>query len=1118
MRRTMWVWWACLLGGLLVAAVCVGLQAPARAAERMAPAANPGDVVINEVAWAGHAGLTSDEWVELYNNTAITISLVGWRLYSSDGKPAITLTGEIPPLGYYLIERDDDSTVSDIPADWMGSFGSSSGAGLANTGEALTLTDHLDNVIDTANGDGGGWPAGTASSGVITYATMERIDPTGPDTDTNWASNNGITRNGLDANSNPINGTPKARNSCYQPPATPVADLSIAKSGPLTATRGSIITYRIALSNTGTATATGTLLTDTLPVGVTFITQTGPFTLLATEPLVWDAGDVLSGAVHAITVTAQVSDTASGVLVNVITATTSASETVTANNSAVWTTTLLPRIRLYALAPVNYGGSKEAAALVNLDPYTVSLSGWRLNDAPTSTGAISLPATATIGPGQILWLAQDADGFYPVWGLDADWAAQAITRTVPPLNGSWPGFTDAGEAAYLLDGSGSVVDALAYGDGSASQGWSGPAVPYKYAGYDDGQVLYRKLDQASGLPVPDTDTAADWAQDPTDPINGRKLRFPGWDLEALFFPAEITATANVTLAVAPDGAFDLVSQTIASAQHTLRVEAYTLESLALYQVISDRIRAGVVVTILLESTPTGGMNNAEKWIAQQLHNPPTSTIYFIGNTAARYRYQHSKFVLVDERLALVSTDNFGENGMPSDRKDNGTLGHRGFIAVSDSPGVIARLAEIFRRDCDPIHRDVDFYSAAYAPPANFTPLPPPDWTTYTAHFSASLAATADHLTVMHAPEHTLRDRDSLLGLLAQAADGDQIAVMQLNEPFTWTAVAGSAGLNPRLQALIAAARRGATVRILLDEYYDNGSNITTCLTLDSVAAQESLSLACRLVNVAGLGLHAKAFLVSADGERWVHLGSINGTETSNKANREVALQFRSPGAYEYLLAVFDHDWARAHGPMLHRVYLPLALRDHVPPADYPLISEVFINPDGDDVGKEWIELYNPGPDVSIAGWMLGDAINVGDYGDGRYAFPAGAQLLRGHTVVAASCATNFAGAYGRNPDYEWTNCDATVPDLTPVGAWDGFGLALGNESDEALLLNVSGALVDSVAWGGVPRVGVIPFTAYTTTFPAGASLRRYPPDVDRNDCTRDFYVDYSPSPGAVAGN
>lgn len=779
-------------------------------------------------------------------------------------------------------------------------------------------------------------------------------------------------------------------------------------------------------------------------------------------------------------------------------------------------------VRLYALAPANYAGSRESAAIINLESHTVSLDSWRLNDDP-GAGGVSFPASASIGPGEILWLAQDADGFYSVWGFDADWAAQAITRPVDTLSGTWPGFTDAGEAAYLFDASSSLVDALAYGTGSASQGWAGSAVPYKYTGHSDGQVLYRKLDQATSLPVTDTDTAADWAQDPDDPINGRKLRYPGWDLEDLFFPAEIAATANVTLAVAPEGTLAVVSQTIASAQHTLRIEAYTLESIPLYQVISDRIQAGVVVTILLESQPPGGVEDVGKWIAQRLHNPPASSVYFVNGTAERYSYQHAKFILVDDRLALVSTDNLGENSMPSDPIANGTLGHRGFVAVTDSPGVITRLAEIFRRDCDPAHHlDVVPYDDPYAPPGGFTPLPPPDWTTYTARFTAPLATTVSQITVLHAPENALRDQDGLLGLLGRADSGDRIVVMQLNEPFTWTTGAGWAGLNPRLQALVAASRQGAEIRVLLDEYYDDplaaNSNTATCLALNQIAAQEGLSLICRLANVTGLGIHAKVFLASVDGERWVHLGSINGTETSNKRNREVALQLRSAQAHDWMLTVFDHDWDLGHRPLVHRILLPMVMRDYAP-ADYPLITEVFINPsEQDETAYEWVEIYNPGPGVSIAGWKLGDAINVGDFGDGRYSFPAGAQLARGQVMVVAACATNFSAAYGFNPDYEWTDCSPEVTNLEPGGSWEGFGLALGNEADEVLVQDTGDALVDSTAWGGTSRAGVIPFTDFETAFPSDASLKRHPPNTDHDDCSRDFYVSYSPSPGVVAGN
>ena len=64
----------------------------------------------------------------------------------------------------------------------------------------------------------------------------------------------------------------------------------------------------------------------------------------------------------------------------------------------------------------------------------------------------------------------------------------------------------------------------------------------------EGQILYRKLDQATGLPVPDTDTAADWAQATDDNINGKKVLYPGWDLERYFRPETFSEPATVTYA------------------------------------------------------------------------------------------------------------------------------------------------------------------------------------------------------------------------------------------------------------------------------------------------------------------------------------------------------------------------------------------------------------------------------------------------------------------------------------------------------------------------------------------------------------------------------------------
>ena len=128
------------------------------------------------------------------------------------------------------------------------------------------------------------------------------------------------------------------------PPPPPEADLGLAKSGPAVALAGDTITYTIRVSNTGTAAATGTIVTDTLPTEVAFVTYTtslaNSFTQVGND-LIWDLGDVPTDTANAeIVVEAIVSPTlANGSsFTNTVIGTTTYTETGTANNSASVTT------------------------------------------------------------------------------------------------------------------------------------------------------------------------------------------------------------------------------------------------------------------------------------------------------------------------------------------------------------------------------------------------------------------------------------------------------------------------------------------------------------------------------------------------------------------------------------------------------------------------------------------------------------------------------------------------------------------------------------------------------------------------------------------------------------
>jgi hypothetical protein len=165
----------------------------------------------------GTATSSDDEWLELYNITSKSVDLSGWRFHSltgDDPSPNIVFASKsIEPFGFFLLERTNDTTVSDISADQV-----YTGA-LSNSGEVLELRDKNGDLQDLVSKSADGWYAGKNDG----KYTMERINPTKVgDNPANWATNNGVTVNGHDAAGNPINGTPRARNSVYvsQKPTT----------------------------------------------------------------------------------------------------------------------------------------------------------------------------------------------------------------------------------------------------------------------------------------------------------------------------------------------------------------------------------------------------------------------------------------------------------------------------------------------------------------------------------------------------------------------------------------------------------------------------------------------------------------------------------------------------------------------------------------------------------------------------------------------------------------------------------------------------------------------------------------------------------------------------------
>ncbi len=1244
---------ACLLGLLLLILYVTSIAEipqPHKRPLQFATAATDPPIIINEVAWGGTAASPFDEWIELLNLTGKPQSLEGWTLIADDGNPTVPLWGEIPAYGYFVIERTDDDTISDRPADLIASFGS----GLSNAGEGLNLINPAGDLIDTANSDGGPWP-NADTGGSPTYQSMERVDPTALDLDVNWKSNDGSLTCGLDANGDVLNATPGSINAAYQPIFSQNSDLALSSEFPSTVRAGDLMTAHIDLLNRGGLTATQVVLTASLSGGAYYQNQTSDhdtFRKLNDQTLIWHQSQLKPNPEipSRITLTLRISpslavgaevvshltattaspelhsdnnsitsstrirelsadlvltktgpsqikalippdmitynlsiynrgpDTASGIWITdrlpsnltfltqtstslftkdlelmtwyveslspqmtyslaLVTSLTQPISESLRNEAGVWTTTPDPRdsnnraswrseaIPTILISSVLYDGyaymdADEALGITNLGPGPLSLQDWQIcKDQSGQIACKRLPGI-TVTDASEIWIAKDAAAFIETFGFAPD--AQMS---------SWLGLANAGDEIILQDPDHRYVDTVVYGAGiSTVPGWSGPSVTpyYNFLRGKTGQIIHRIPDERTGLPAYDSDTLWDWIQNPGDPLNGRRALYPGWDVDSFFIPLSVTESASTTLAIAPDHAFEIISEKLEQANESILLEVYTLRHPALISTLAKKAAEGVNVKVLLEGSPVGLGINAPEWQTELYACAEIEThggeVWFMIHKPEdriynRYSYLHPKLIVIDDEWLIIGTQNLTYSSLPSDDKHDGTAGSRGTLMITNASSVVQRGIEIITSDLDPQnHSDLlrwnQGYLETYGPPnLNAIDLSTPNWTSYTIQFSTPLHISGDtHFEFFTAPEAALRQTDALLGLINRAGIGDSIEVEQAYEYLAW---GEDPVLEPnlRLQAYLNAAHRGARVRLLLNGHgfipdFDHPpeENLETVAYVRQQAKTHNLDIQAAVGNPTGLGIHNKMVLVNlGEGQRYVHSGSINGSETSSKVNREVALQLRSDEAYEYYLAMFEYDWWSSHP-----LYFPIVTRNYQPPAppvDYLVISEVYY---GGTSESEWVEIFNPSErGVDLSTYRLGDAETPEAF-EAMFHFPSGLSLESGEVLVIA-----VNGLQVSEADLEFYEHTPEVPNMILDPHWGDprYPFALRNLGDQVLLLGAGNIPIDVVLWGDATYPGMIPHTGVTNT---AASLSRQPPIYDTDDCAQDFVETYPPTPGEVS--
>lgn len=326
----------------------------------MARAAAPLDVIVNE--WSqGNGG--AKEWVELLVVNG-PVDLRNWTLIDGNASGTLTFADvsewSAVPAGtlivvYNAADRDtslpvDDSDFSDfsvVLAHNNAAFFSGTWPGFSNS----TNTDnpHLrDETTATVHNytTAPGTSPRPVASGAVHYLSNSAA---GVATAGNWA---------LIAASDVTPGTPNGGDNTTWVeslrPAAPTGDLSISKTAPAAIVIGDPIDYTIEILNNGIPTATGVVVTDTLPADTVLVSSTPTATMAAPGVYVWTLGDVLSGTLTTITlqVSTPLTATAGTTFVNNAALGTTGPDSVAGNNTDQTTTTAYPLVSIYDIQTV----------------------------------------------------------------------------------------------------------------------------------------------------------------------------------------------------------------------------------------------------------------------------------------------------------------------------------------------------------------------------------------------------------------------------------------------------------------------------------------------------------------------------------------------------------------------------------------------------------------------------------------------------------------------------------------------------------------------------------------------------------------------------------------------
>ena len=468
---------------------------------------------------------------------------------------------------------------------------------------------------------------------------------------------------------------------------------------------------------------------------------------------------------------------------------------------------------------------------------TGSPAGWTISDGE---GIISFPA-GSMSDGRII-VARDAEAYSQIWGIFPDYEILESGDTPNVLQSGRFQMANTGDELALLF-CGEVIQTVSWPNELAAS-------------------------------------------------NGRVHVFSNgiWDEriykigQSRFLPATFSAD-SVTLFVSPECSYTVICDVIRQSTTSLSISMYEFTHPELAYEVAEAAKRGVDVTLLVEGGPVGGLPEEEKGVLNFLTASGVTvfTIESEGDLPARYRFLHTKYLVADEYVTVVLSENFKPSGVPL----TGTEGNRGWGAVVRDAEVAAYFNGVFISDL----LGYDIYP--YTPG---TELLPETWSDVEIipHFAEKTLYNVI-VTPVISPD-TSNLVPELIADATKSVDVQQAYISAYPD-----------GENAWLADLLKAADRGAVIRVMLDGLYYNTEDDADNDELTASLNRMGVGVSAKMLSPDTYltKLHNKGMIV--DGE-YVLISSINWNYNSPNNNREAGLIIWSPEAAEYYTEVFAFDW------------------------------------------------------------------------------------------------------------------------------------------------------------------------------------------------------------------